>query len=138
MNYNKLEPVVYSTLSEKRSELDLIHQKLNHLNKDLLLKILDFITGLKAPINTDSLNNYNNCYIGKFIKKGNKIPIGMAEFLILFDIDLYGPITLVGFKEERYFIIFICRGIRAVWVYTLKYKSEVFDIIINFYNMIKT
>jgi hypothetical protein len=99
---------------------------------------LDFITNLKALVNINFLNNYNNCYIGKFIEKGNKIPINTAEFLILFDIDLYRLIIFIGFKEERYFIIFICRSTRAIWVYILKYKLEVFDVIINFYNIIKT
>jgi hypothetical protein len=99
---------------------------------------LDFIIDLKTFVNINSLNNYNNCYINKFIEKRNKILINIAEFLILFDIDLYKPITFIDFKKKRYFIIFIYRGIRAIWVYILKYKSKIFDIIINFYNIIKT
>jgi hypothetical protein len=138
VDYNKLEPVVYSALSEKRSELDLVHQRLNHLNKDLLFKTLDSTTGLKTPASTDSLSNCDFCYLGKFTEKGSKTPMGTADPLTLFDVDLCGPITPVGFKGERYFITFTCRGSRAAWVYALKYKSEAFDAIINFVNMIKT
>jgi hypothetical protein len=99
---------------------------------------LDSIIDLKTFTNIDSLNNCNNYYINKFIKKKKKISINTAELLILFNIDLYRPITSIGLKGRRYFIIFIYRDTRAIWVYILKYKSEVFDIIINFYNMIKT
>jgi hypothetical protein len=66
-------------------------------NKDLLFKILDFITNLKTFINIDSLNNYNNYYINKFIKKENKISINIVEFLILFNIDLYKSIIFINF-----------------------------------------
>jgi hypothetical protein len=137
MDYNKLEPIVYNILSEKKSELDLIYQRLNHLNKDLLFKTLDSTISLKTPASTDSLNNYNNYYIDKFTEKRSKISINTAEFLTLFNIDLYKPITPIDLKEERYFITFICRGMRVVWVYILKYKSKIFDVIINFYNIIK-
>ena len=50
--------------------------------------------------------------------------------------DIYSPFNINGFKKERYFITLTCRKTRAIWVYAIKFKSQAFNILIDFYNLI--
>jgi hypothetical protein len=51
--------------------------------------------------------------------------------------DLLGPFKIKGLKGERYIFSLTDRASRAIWVYSIKHKSDALDILIDFYNMIK-
>ncbi len=50
------------------NKLDLIYKRLNYLNKDYLIKTLEYTKGLSLNNKDTSLNNYDSCYISKFTK----------------------------------------------------------------------
>ncbi|GJR20552.1 putative RNA-directed DNA polymerase [Tanacetum coccineum] len=55
----------------------------------------------------------------------------------LVHLDLWGPYRVVSKEGHRYFLTIADDFTRAVWVYLLKFKDEVFDCICAFSNLIK-
>lgn len=140
INYDLLEPVIYKI--SKTSKLDLIHKRLNHLNKDYLIKSLNSSKGLirdkDKEFYKEDLSNCDSCYEGKFTKIGSKEPFTSTSNLIYLDIDIAGPFRTSGLKGERYFLAITDRGTRTIWVYPIKFKSDALDILISFYKIIET
>ena len=141
INHDLLEPVIYNI--SKFNKLDLIHKRLNHLNKDYLIKTLKNTKGLirdKEDLNNykEDLNNCDSCHLGKFTRVGSKEPFKPTSNLIYFDTDIAGPFSTRGLKGECYFITITDRGTRAIWVYPIKFKSDALDILISFYKIIET
>jgi transposase InsO family protein len=58
--------------------------------------------------------------------------------LTIFDIDITGLFKPKGPKGETYFITITDRGSRVVWLYNLKYKSDTYNVLVNFIKMIET
>jgi hypothetical protein len=56
--------------------------------------------------------------------------------LTVFDLDICGPIKPLGLKGERYFMTLTDKGSRSVWVYNIKYKSNIYIVLINFFKLI--
>lgn len=52
----------------------------------------------------------------------------MKEKLELVHSDVWGPTTTHSIGGKQYFVTFIDDHSRKVWVYFLKYKSEVFEV----------
>jgi hypothetical protein len=106
IDYNALEKVVYSASSQSTNKitLDLIHQRINHLNKELLTKTIDNTLGLSDKLKKLELNHCDPCFIGKFHEKGNKTPMSRAPNLTVFDVDIAGPFRPLGPKGEAYFL----------------------------------
>ena len=143
INYNNkaLSQVVYTT--NNSDLLTLYHKRLNHLNKDYIIKTIKDFT----------INNYNNsknsliklddcesCQLGKFHEIVSYKPLMPPSYnLTYFDIDVCGPFKVKGIiNSERYFFTFTCRKSRVVWVYPIKFKSDVIEVFINFYKLIET
>ncbi|GJU03256.1 ribonuclease H-like domain-containing protein [Tanacetum coccineum] len=55
----------------------------------------------------------------------------------LVHLDLWGPYMVVSKEGYRYFLTIVDDFTRAVWVYLLKTKDEVFDFVCAFFNLIK-
>ncbi|KAL4591437.1 hypothetical protein LXL04_004402 [Taraxacum kok-saghyz] len=55
----------------------------------------------------------------------------------LIHLDVWGPYKVATTERCRYFLTVVDDYTRAVWVFLLKGKDEVFGHIVNFYNMIK-
>ncbi|TVY49106.1 Retrovirus-related Pol polyprotein from transposon TNT 1-94 [Lachnellula cervina] len=140
VDFNKLEPIVYYTKPEN-NKLDLYHKRLNHLNKDILLKTIDNTFGLSLGNNEASNNSISDCepcFISKFHNIGSKKPMSTAPILSVYDIDIVGPIRPLGPKGEKYFMTITDRGSRGAWVFPIKYKGDAYSILVKFFNMIKT
>ncbi|TVY34294.1 Retrovirus-related Pol polyprotein from transposon TNT 1-94 [Lachnellula cervina] len=83
VDFNELEPIVYYTKPEN-NKLDLYHKRLNHLNKNILLKTIDNTSGLSLGNNEASNNSISDCepcFIGKFHNIGSKRPMSTAPVL---------------------------------------------------------
>ncbi|XP_057526492.1 uncharacterized protein LOC130805723 [Amaranthus tricolor] len=52
--------------------------------------------------------------------------------------DVWGPAPESNSQGYSYFVLFLDDCTRVSWIYFLKKKSEVFDVFVNFYNMILT
>ncbi|TVY47171.1 Retrovirus-related Pol polyprotein from transposon TNT 1-94 [Lachnellula cervina] len=140
VDFNELEPIVYYTKPEN-NKLDLYHKRLNHLNKDILLKTIDNTSGLSLGNNKASSNSISDCelcFIGKFHNIGSKTPISTAPVLSVYNIDIAGPMKPLGLKGEKYFMTITDRGSRGAWVFPIKYKGDAYSILVKFFNMIKT
>ena len=61
-----------------------------------------------------------------------------AKKLELVYTDLWGPSPVASLGGLRYYIIFIDESSRKVWVYFLKNKSDVFEIIKKWKAMVET
>ncbi|TVY42546.1 Retrovirus-related Pol polyprotein from transposon TNT 1-94 [Lachnellula cervina] len=106
VDFNELEPIVYYTKPEN-NKLDLYHKRLNHLNKNILLKTIDNISSLSLGNNEASNNSISDCepcFIGKFHNIGSKKPMSTASILSVYNIDIAGLIRPLGLKGEKYFI----------------------------------
>jgi len=129
-----------STLNTK-DKLSLYHKRLNHLNKDYIIRTIKEHTLNSYNSDKETLLNNSDCeacYIGKFYEIVSYKPLSSpSTILIYFDIDICRPFKTKGINNESYFITYICRKSRAVWVYSLKYKSEAIDSLIKFYSLIK-
>ncbi|TVY22171.1 Retrovirus-related Pol polyprotein from transposon TNT 1-94 [Lachnellula hyalina] len=140
VDFNVLEPIVYYTKSAN-NKLDLYHNRLNHLNKDLLLKTINNTSGLSlegGETKSDTISNCEPYIIGKFYNISSKKPMSSALILSVYDIDIAGPIKPLGLKGEKYFMTITDRGSRAIWIYPIKHKGDAYSILVKFFNMIKT
>ncbi len=155
INYEALEPVVYKTINyssniintknpilnlnnKEDSLLDLYHRRFLHINKDYIIKSAKNSTGIIIPKPDLILHNCDNCYYAKFkeiISRKPNNPINILEFI---DCDILGPFKIKGLKGENYIFTITCRASKCVWIYAIKFKSDVYNIIINYYNMILT
>ena len=123
-----LEPIVYkvdpsiieynseTSTPKYNKELNLFHKRLNHINKDYLIKTLNKFTineyKGKGPI---VLPNCESCHMGKFHEKVSYKPLKAPILkLTFFDIDTYGPFKVIGHKGERYFLTIIDCILRAI------------------------
>ena len=149
INYSILEPLVYkvdpiiasisNTTSDKSYDLDLYHKRLLHINKDYLIKTISSVSGLKTVDSSYVLHNCDSCHFGKFSRTISREPLlDNGRILTILDIDVAGPFKILGLKGERYFLTITCRASRAIWVYPIKYKSEVLDVLVRFYTLIET
>ena len=69
-----------------------------------------------------------------------KFQTGQHSTLVVLDYihsDLWGPATVPSNGGHRYFVSFIDDFSRKVWVYFLKYKSEVFNIFKEFKTLVE-
>ncbi|TVY46088.1 Retrovirus-related Pol polyprotein from transposon TNT 1-94 [Lachnellula cervina] len=108
IDFNKLEPIVYYTKPEN-NKLDLYYKRLNHLNKDILLKTINNISSLSLGNNkasNNSISDYELCFIGKFYNIGSKTPISTTSVLSVYNIDIVGLIKLLGLKGEDILVKF--------------------------------
>ncbi|TVY48540.1 hypothetical protein LCER1_G009184 [Lachnellula cervina] len=129
VDFNKLEPIVYYTKPEN-NKLDLYYKRLNHLNKDILLKTIDNTSGLSLGNNeasNNSISDYKLCFIGKFYNIGSKTPISTALVLSVYNIDIAGLIKPLGPKGEKYFITITNRGSRGAWFSKAQIKALKLD-----------
>ena len=144
INAKVLEPIIYkvdnNTTIDIKDKLTLYYKRLNHLNKDYIIKtIKDFTINTynnsNNTLKTD--NNCESCKLGKTQEKPSYIPLkALINKLTYFDIDICGPFRTKGINNESYFFTFTCYTTRAIQVYAIKYKLEAIDILIKFYNLI--
>ncbi|TVY49922.1 Copia protein [Lachnellula cervina] len=139
VDFNELEPIVYYTKPEN-NKLDLYHKRLNHLNKDILLKTINNTSSLSLGNNKASNNSISDCepcFIGKFHNIGSKKLMSTAPVLSVYNIDIAGPIRPLGPKGEKYFITITNKSSRGAWVFPIKYKGDAYSILVKFFNIIK-
>ncbi|TVY50311.1 hypothetical protein LCER1_G007983 [Lachnellula cervina] len=111
VDFNELEPIVYYTKPEN-NKLDLYYKRLNHLNKNILLKTIDN-TSSNNKASNNSISDCELCFIGKFYNIGSKKLISTTPVLSVYNIDIAGLIKPLGLKGEKYFMTITDRGSRG-------------------------
>ena len=140
VDYSKLEKLVYKTdTSTSKLNIDLIHKRLNHINKDYLIKTINDTIGYSLnKTSKTELEHCDSCIVGKITKNiSYKTLDSNKDILTYFDLDIAGPFRIKGLLGERYFITFTCRTTRAVYIYCLKHKSEAIDKLIELDNLLQ-
>lgn len=68
------------------------------------------------------------CFLGKHVRKSFKkeVTSRATKPLDIIHTNVYGPIDLLSFGKDKYFLLFIYDFSRKTWVYFLKQKSEAF------------
>jgi hypothetical protein len=54
--------------------------------------------------------------------------------LTFFDVDLCSPFKVKGLNDENLFITITDRKTRGIWIYPIKFKSQAFAILFEFFN----
>jgi len=96
------------------------------LSKQQLVKRVPFINHLKQPC--------KECPLGKHHRSSfpKESTFRAFEPLQLVHTNICGPISPNSFGESKYFLTFTDNFSRKTWVYFLKNKSEVFEILKKF------
>ena len=82
--------------------------------------------------------NCDNCYYIKFKEIINRKPNNPVNILEFIDCDILSPFKIKGLNNENYIFTITCRASKYIWIYAIKFKSDIYDIIVNYYNMILT
>jgi len=105
-----------------------------HINKDYIIKSTKNLIGILILKLDLILYNCDNCYYAKFkeiISRKLNNPVNILEFI---DCNILGLFKIKGLKGENYIFTIICRVSKCVWIYAIKFKSDIYNIIINYYN----
>ena len=117
--------------------INLYYKRFLYINKEFIYKTVENNDELKKIRNkNDELNDYNVCNSNKiYIINNYKLTFGFIP-LVVFDINIIGPFKIKGLKGKRYFLIIIDKGFKAIWIYSLKFKIDAYDVMVDFCNMI--
>ena len=115
-------------VADSKDDPNLWHQRLGHMS-DKGLKIMHS-KGKLPDLQSVDTDLCESCIFGKqkrvsFIKSGRP---PKQEKLELVHTDVWGPATVSSIGGKSYFVTFIDDHSRKVWVYFLRYKSEVFEV----------
>nr|GEV43462.1 ribonuclease H-like domain-containing protein [Tanacetum cinerariifolium] len=95
---------------------------------------------LKNDINFEE-TKIDFCEICQMAKQTREpFPLSDHKSLVLGELvhlEIWGPYKVTSKEEFRFFVTVVDDYTRAVWVYMLKSKDEVFDCILVFYNLLK-
>jgi hypothetical protein len=91
--------------SDNKVDLNLFHKRLNHINKDYLIKSLN----IKSSDIKSDLNHYESCEYRKFHEIISRKPSDIPDIIYKlekFSIDIAGSFKISGLKGEKYFLTF--------------------------------
>jgi hypothetical protein len=109
----------------------LLHQRFGHISMPYITKLLENTIGFKPNNTNNTNNNINNCDIclkAKFTNKINKTSNNNnIEPLEKIASDICGPISPNTYDNYRYFITFIDKATRYLYIRLLKHKNEAYN-----------
>ena len=110
-------------------EADLWHQRLGHINNQVLSKIVktEVVKGVK--VKDEEPNFCEACVMGKMARQPFKATgdIRSKRKLQLVHSDVCGPMDVESFSGKKYFVTFIDNFTRCSAVYFMKSKAEVLE-----------
>jgi hypothetical protein len=111
----------------KNESPNLWHQRLGHMSEKGM-KIMHS-NGKLQGLRSIEIDMCEDCILGKQkrvrFQTNGRTP--KKERLELIHSDVWGPTTVSSIGGKKYFVTFIDDHSRKVWVYFLKYKSDVFE-----------
>jgi hypothetical protein len=126
-------PRVYSTMSISSSQC--WHNRLGHPSSRILHHVLK---SNNVPVKTYSFNNCTHCMVNKSHKLPfNKSSISSSSPLEIVHSDVWGPSPFSSIDGFRYYVIFIDHFSKYVWLFPLKFKSDVSVIFPIFKNIVE-
>ncbi|CAH9119111.1 unnamed protein product [Cuscuta epithymum] len=119
-------------VSKKNDSMDTWHQRLGHPS-ETVMKWLDPVSGIQSSIS-------NPCEICLRAKHARDIfPTSVSKTTRIFELvhcDVWGPYNTASSCGARSFLTIVDDFSRAVWVYLLVDKTEVFSMFMNFCAMV--
>src|SRR6266511_3419102 len=116
--------------------IETLHKRFSHISEKNLQETAKHVHGLKIP-KDQHLNQCEYCLMGKQHELVNyRKMTGAKKPFELVHTDIAGPFQVSGLKNERYYISFTDDFTRFVWIYSLKFKSEAFDRLVEYFNSI--
>lgn len=127
-------------LTQENEEILKWHQKLGHLRKENMKKLLTMSEGMK--ITDKSLNILNDACEVCLKAKQTRIPFGEKRTrakrpLEIIHTDVCGPIDPPTWNK-KYILTFIDDFTHFVMVYVIEGKFEVFDMVKEYANQVET
>ncbi|CAM8963151.1 unnamed protein product [Rhodiola kirilowii] len=132
-------PVPSKLVSAAGKEIspDIWHLRLGHMPFDNMKTLLN----KHFPVSKNS-KAHTHCPVCHFSKQSRlKFPISHHSSDNVFDLihcDVWGPFNTPTMSGSKYFLTIVDDKSRCTWTYLLKTKSEVPDILIQFYELIMT
>ncbi|GJX52152.1 putative RNA-directed DNA polymerase [Tanacetum coccineum] len=109
------------------------HKRLGHPS-DQVLKVLKSSLKITKPDHNDPCDI---CHFSKQTREPFPLSDHTSESLgDLIHLDLWGPYRITSREGYRYFLTIVDDFSRAVWVYLIKSKDEVFGYFVEFVNLI--
>ena len=110
------------------------HNRLGHPSDQVLILLKNKIKDIKS-INSEPCDV---CHKAKQTRE----PFPLSDHKTknmgdLVHLDVWGPYKVTSREGFRYFLTVVDDYTRSVWVFLMKNKSEVFDHIVSFFNLIK-
>jgi len=92
----------------KKNKLDLYYKRLNYLNKNYFIKIINninrFNNKLVGKLKTKNITDYKGCETSNFTKYNNLISFKKAIFLFIIDINTIKPFNIKDLKKIIFLI----------------------------------
>ncbi|GJY03740.1 putative RNA-directed DNA polymerase [Tanacetum coccineum] len=110
------------------------HNRLGHPADQVLVVLKDKI----KDVNQTNSGPCDICHMAKQTRELFPLSNHKSKHLgDLVHLDVWGPYKVTSRDGFRYFLTVVDDYTRAVWVFLLKSKNEVFNNIVSFYNLIK-
>ena len=117
--------------------INLYYKRFLYINKKFIYKTVKNSDGLKKIRNkNDELNDCDAYNSSKMHTINNYKLTFNSILLIIFDMNIIDFFKVKDLKGKRYFFIITDRSFKIIWIYSLKFKADAYDVMINFYNMI--
>ncbi|GMI99394.1 hypothetical protein HRI_003608700 [Hibiscus trionum] len=114
--------------------LELWHARLGHPSSQRM----KFFATLDSTIPSGSLYDCEVCHLAK--QKRLPFPISTTSVENVFDLvhmDIWGPFPVKSLYDHSYFLSVIDDKSRYLWVFPMKDKSEVRNLIVQFYTLVE-
>ena len=152
INYKILESIIYNIVNYSSNIinknpilnlnnkdnflLDLYYRRFLYINKDYIIKSTKNLIEILIPKSNLILYNYDNYYYIKFKEIISQKSNNLVNILKFIDCDILGLFKIKGLKKENYIFIIIYCASKYIQIYIIKFKSDIYNIIINYYNII--
>jgi len=120
------------------SLLNLYYWRFLHINKDYIIKSVKNLIRIIILKLDLILHNGDNCYYIKFKEIISRKLNNLVNILEFIDYNILSPFKIKGLNNENYIFTITCRVNKYIWIYAIKFKFDIYDSIINYYNIILT
>ncbi|XP_074284704.1 uncharacterized protein LOC141610110 [Silene latifolia] len=121
---------------EASGDAKLWHKRLGHPSSSVL-PLFSSLIGLNLCWNSKDV--CDSCCRAKQTRSSFKLNKKRNDFLFgLIHCDIWGKYSVKSLSGAQFFLTIVDDKSRAVWVYLMREKSEVNQLLINFCNMVKT
>ncbi|KAL4385094.1 hypothetical protein GQ457_15G024750 [Hibiscus cannabinus] len=122
-------------VSHSSSNFVLWHFRLGHPS----IQRMKHFSSLEASIPVDSTHTCDICHLAKHKRLPFPTSVSISDSVFdLVHLDVWGPFPVKSLYGHHYFLTIVDDKSRHLWVYPMKQKSEVRELITNFCKMVET